>query len=610
MKKHTVVALVSALAIAAGTIAAGSLSGAAGINTSDAGVSGTADSISYDDAIAELYARSTSISDQEILEIARKMKPDGTAAARALGEDEADAILETLSLYESEKASYLLGSDAAGAEEAVSREWEKQYAYTQMGMGGGQSLTSLIPGYTITSCREEDGKVLVDVDEWMTEGYTEGQDRDTVNVSAYRYYVTAVLAKDSDGAWNVASVTNTDRNYTWLEDIEEQEKQYGGGTGELFAAAEETKTAAAAAEDAAQALAAAQAGDIMTSTLKTYGDGKYTYSPDKAVAYADKWATSRNPQYKQYPGVDCCNFVSQCLYAGGMPKNSTWYPASYDWINCSGAISNFKKYGKFMSANDSNVLKGNPVYYDWNSNGVYDHTAICVGRNSAGTPIIDAHTGDHYHATWRLGNNGKRATIQLRNSGNTSGSTSSATGGKWVKKNGKWYYYKNGKAVRGWLTYKNQTYFLSKSGIMVTGWYKIGNAWYYFAKSGEMRTGWLNLGSRKFYLSDRGRMKTGWVCSNGKWYYMCSEGYAVTGWKTIKGETYYFNGQCVMQTGLTKIDGMNYYFDSQGHKTLGWVTVRGKKYFFSPSAGGRAATGYWDINNRYYYFNSEGVLQD
>ena len=136
MKKHTVVAFVSALAITAGTIAAGSLSGAAGINTSDAGASGSADSISYDDAIAELYARSTSISDQEILEIARKMKPDGTAAARVLGEDAAEEILETLSLYESGKASYLLDSNAAGAEEAVSAEWEKQSAYTQMGMSG------------------------------------------------------------------------------------------------------------------------------------------------------------------------------------------------------------------------------------------------------------------------------------------------------------------------------------------------------------------------------------------------------------------------------------------------------------------------------------------
>ena len=611
MKKHTVVAFVAALAIAAGAVtagAAGSISVAADDSTvSDPGVICTADSISYDDAIAELYARSTSISDQEILEIARKMRPDGTAAAKALGEEAADRILETLSVYESDKASYLLGSGAAGAEEAISGEWMKQSEYTKMGLCSGQKLTSLIPGYTLTSCREEGGKVLVDVDEWMTEGYTEGQDCDTVNVSAYRYYFTAVLENNSDGSWKVASVTNTDRNFTWLEDIGEQEKQYAGDAGELFA--EETGSQAGPAVEAVST-AAAQAGEIRVSTLKTYGDGKYTYSPDKAVAYADKWATSRNPKYKQYPGVDCCNFVSQCLDAGGMPRNSTWYPASYDWINCSGAISNFKKYGNFMSANDSNVLRGNPVYYDWNSNGVYDHTAICVGRNSAGTPIIDAHTGDHYHAAWRLGNNGKRATIQLRNGGNTSGSSSTATGGKWVKKNGKWYYYKNGARVRGWLTYKNETYFLSKSGMMVTGWYKIGNAWYYFAKSGEMRTGWLNLGSRKYYLSDKGRMKTGWVASHGKWYYMCSEGYAVRGWKTVKGETYYFNDQCVMQTGLTKIDGMNYYFDSQGHKTLGWVTVRGKKYFFSPSAGGRAATGYWDINGRYYYFNSEGVLQN
>ena len=632
MKKHSAIAFVSALVITAGTftacaggssfpgtkeasvlsaVAEASVTGA----SAEGGVLSASDnsidhdgSIAYEEAIAELYARSTSISDQEILEIARKMKPDGTAAAKVLGDAEAAAILETISRYENEKASYLLDGEDAPAEEALSCEWKRQDAYTQMGMCGGQTLTSLIPGYTITSCREEDGKVLVDVDEWMTEGYTEGEDRDTVNVSAYRYYFTAVLAKNSAGSWKVVSVTDTDRNFTWLEDIEVQEEYFTGEESDLFAAAE-ADAAAAASPSTWGTVQKAAAGDVMTSTLKTYGDGKYTYSPEKAVAYADKWATSRNPQYKQYPGVDCCNFVSQCLYAGGMPKNSTWYPASYDWINCSGAISNFKKYGKFMTANDSNVLKGNPVYYDWNSNGVYDHTAICVGRNSAGTPIIDAHTGDHYHVAWRLGKNGKRATIQLRNGGNVSGTATQASGGKWVKKNGKWYYYSaNGKPVRGWLNYKNETYFLSKSGMMVTGWYKISGAWYYFGKNGEMKTGWVTLGSRKYCLADSGKMKTGWVSSKGKWYYMCSDGYAVTGWKTVRGETYYFNKQCVMQTGLTKIDGMNYYFDSQGRKKLGWVTLGNKKYFFSPSAGGRAATGYWDINNTIYYFNSEGVL--
>ena len=619
MKKHTVIAIVSALTITAGTIctpgfsaghsdassaaADGSVSKEdTSASLEDGSVSGEDGSISYEDAISELYARSTSISDQEILEIARNMKPDSTAVARELGEAKAGDIMNILTQYENEKASYLLGARDA-ADEAVCAEWKRQDSYTKMGISSAQTLTDLIPGYTVTGCEAEDGRVYVDVDEWMTEGYTEGEDQNTVNVSAYRYYYTAVL-KEKDGSWEVAAVTNTDRNFTWLEDIEEQEKTFDGAEGELFAEAE--------ADGSAETEAAAPAvGEIATSSLKTYGDGKYNYSPDKAIAYADKWATSRNPAYKQYPGVDCCNFVSQCLYAGGMPKNSSWYPASYAWINCSGAISNFKKYGKFMSASDSNVLRGNPVYYDWNSNGVYDHTAICVGRNSAGTPIIDAHTGDHYHVTWRLGSNGKRATIQLRGSGNASGSSSATTasGGKWKKKNGIWYYYSaDGSLFKGWLKYKGQTYYLGSGGKMATGWKKIGGSWYYFAKSGEMRTGWLKIGSRKYYLTEQGKMKTGWVESKGKWYYMCSEGYAVTGWKTVKGYTYFMNKQGVMQTGLTKIGGMLYYFDSQGHKTLGWVTVGGKKYFFSPSAGGRAATGYWDINNTIYYFNSNGVL--
>lgn len=611
MKKHTVIALASALTIAAGSIfAADGFASTERSGEKDTGISASdtsGDSISYDDAIAELYARSTSISDQEILEIARKMKPDCTAIEEELGADAADQIMNAINIYEQNKADHLLGDESAQENEDVMREWEKQAAYTKTGMDASQTLTALIPGYTVTSCSEENGQILVDVDEWMTEGYVAGADTDTENVSAYRYYFTAVLEKDKDGGYEVASVINTDKNFTWMEDMEVQEEQYEGEEAQLFAETAEAGTSDAGASDA---VSSGREG-LKTSSLKTYGVAGYNYNPDKAIAYADKWATSRNPEYRQYPGVDCCNFVSQCLYAGGMPKNSNWYPGSYDWINCTGAISNFKKYGKFMSASDGNVLKGNPVYYDWNSNGVYDHTAICVGRNSAGTPIIDAHTGDHYHVTWRLGRNGKRATIQLRGSGSSTDSQNAAksTVGKWKKKNGKWYYYDaNGKLHKGWLKYKKQTYYLKKNGQMATGWQKVGKSWYYFAESGEMRKGWLKLGSRKYYLTDSGKMKTGWLKKDGKWYYMCSDGYAVTGWKKIKGDTYYLNKQGVMQTGLIKIDGKKYYFNSEGRMTLGWVTVKGKKYFFSPSAGGRAATGAWDINNVIYYFNAEGVL--
>ena len=593
MKKHTAIALVSALAIAAGTFSVVNMQPAVKDSQETAGSA----VLSYEEAIADLYARSTTISDQEILEIARKMKPDCTAVADKLGQAEADKIIETLSGYEQRKASYLLENKAQDADQALIAEWDRQDAYTDMGISPEQTLTRLIPGYTVTSCEEKDGQLFVDVDEWMTEGYTEG-DVDTENVSAYRYYYTAVLKENSEGKWEVVAVTNTDVNFAWLQDAGEQVQMSGLES-----------TEGNASEGGADS---ASADGVGTASLKTYGDGKYSYNADKAIEYADKWATSRNPEYKQYPGVDCCNFVSQCLYAGGMPKNGSWYPASYAWINCSGAITNFKNYGTFMSANDGNVLRGNPVYYDWNSNGVYDHTAICVGKNSSGTPIIDAHTGDHYHATWTLGSNGTRATIQLRGSGSVGGgSATSAEGGKWKKENGNWYFYTaDGDLVKGWLSYHDNYYYLGEDGKMATGWAKIGGSYYYFNEAGVMRTGWLKLKSGWYYLTEQGQMKTGWLQNRGCWYYMSDNGNAVTGWKKINGKYYYFDDQCTMETGLVKIDGMNYYFDSQGQMKTGWVTIGSKKYFFSPSAGGRAATGNWEIGSKTYYFNSDGVLVD
>ena len=609
MKKHTAIALVSAIVIAAGTLSAVNMTNVSQDAQGSVPNSAQSADISYEDAIADLYARSTSISDQEILEIARKMKPDCTAVTNELGEAQANRIIETLSAYEEEKASYLLADAAVEADDALAAEWERQRDYTQMGISGSQKLTRLIPGYTVTSCEEENGRVLIDVDEWMTEGYTEGE-QDTENVSAYRYYYTAVLEEKAGGNWEVVSVINTDRNFAWLEDAEVQQQM-------LEESAEQAGEAAGAnlqSNSSTEADAELQGTNGMkTASLKTYGDGKYSYNVDNAIAYADKWATSRNPQYKQYPGVDCCNFVSQCLYAGGMPKNSAWYPASYAWINCSGAIDNFKKYGTFMGANNGNVLRGNPVYYDWNSNGVYDHTAICVGKNSSGTPIIDAHTGDHYHATWTLGSNGTRATIQLRGSGSASGSsTANVSGGSWKKEDGSWYFYSaDGSMLKSsWIKYKNNYYYLRANGTMVSGWAKIGSSWYYFSNAGIMKTGWIRSGGKWYYLSDQGAMKTGWVKDRGSWYYMADDGHAVTGWRDIKGKTYYFGGDCKMKTGLCTIDGMKYYFGSQGQMTLGWITTGGRKYFFSPSAGGRAATGSWKINGKTYNFNSEGVLID
>lgn len=50
------------------------------------------------------------------------------------------------------------------------------------------------------------------------------------------------------------------------------------------------------------------------------------YSASKVVEYARKYAIWPNiSDYYFYPRGDCANFVSQCLYAGGIPMTNGWY---------------------------------------------------------------------------------------------------------------------------------------------------------------------------------------------------------------------------------------------------------------------------------------------
>lgn len=55
------------------------------------------------------------------------------------------------------------------------------------------------------------------------------------------------------------------------------------------------------------------------------------YDRTAAIAYARKWALSRNPAYYDFEkiGGDCTNFASQCLYAGARVMNyirdTGWY---------------------------------------------------------------------------------------------------------------------------------------------------------------------------------------------------------------------------------------------------------------------------------------------
>ena len=68
---------------------------------------------------------------------------------------------------------------------------------------------------------------------------------------------------------------------------------------------------------------------------------KVDYNNAAAVGYANKYTSNPlnmssdisvwNPEYKTYDN-DCANYVSQCIYAGGISPTAAWYPESMIWI--------------------------------------------------------------------------------------------------------------------------------------------------------------------------------------------------------------------------------------------------------------------------------------
>ncbi|MFC4767626.1 amidase domain-containing protein [Effusibacillus consociatus] len=134
----------------------------------------------------------------------------------------------------------------------------------------------------------------------------------------------------------------------------------------------------------------------------------------KAQRYAELWWNGFNPQYKQFE-VDCTNYVSQCLYAGGMPMayhsrrdRGWWYRGqgktanwSYSW-----AVAHSLRYYLEASGRTTVVLDpqqlmiGDVICYDWDGDGRWQHNTIVVGFDRSGMPLVNAHTVASQHRYW------------------------------------------------------------------------------------------------------------------------------------------------------------------------------------------------------------------
>jgi hypothetical protein len=142
------------------------------------------------------------------------------------------------------------------------------------------------------------------------------------------------------------------------------------------------------------------------------------YDRAKVVQYAEHWWNRANPKYLEF-AVDCTNFASQCLFAGGAPMDYTgkresgwWYAGkqgSKELWSLSWAVANSLQLyvaasrkglrGALVSSADQ-LLPGDMICYDWDGDGRYQHNTIVTATDANGAPLVNAHTYNCRNRYW------------------------------------------------------------------------------------------------------------------------------------------------------------------------------------------------------------------
>ncbi|MEF2966139.1 amidase domain-containing protein [Paenibacillus sp. M1] len=142
------------------------------------------------------------------------------------------------------------------------------------------------------------------------------------------------------------------------------------------------------------------------------------YRREDAVLYADRWWDGFNPEFAEFE-VDCTNYISQCLFAGGAPINYTgkresgwWYKGyvggkegwSYSW-SVANALERFlTNSGSGLRAElvsrPEQLELGDVIVYDWDGDGSFQHSTIVTAFDAGGMPLVNAHTVPSKHRYW------------------------------------------------------------------------------------------------------------------------------------------------------------------------------------------------------------------
>lgn len=147
--------------------------------------------------------------------------------------------------------------------------------------------------------------------------------------------------------------------------------------------------------------------------LELVGRKGFRYDRMKAVQYAERWWNDFNPAYKKFE-VDCTNYISQCLHAGGAPmrgypnRGNGWWMQSNNWSYSWTVAHALRRYLPGSKAGlraretvSAEKLKlGDVICYDFQGDGRFDHTTIVTGHDADGMPLVNAHTYNSRMRYW------------------------------------------------------------------------------------------------------------------------------------------------------------------------------------------------------------------
>ncbi|WP_264987755.1 amidase domain-containing protein [Lysinibacillus piscis] len=140
--------------------------------------------------------------------------------------------------------------------------------------------------------------------------------------------------------------------------------------------------------------------------------GGSIYNRQAAVQYANLWWNRRNPAFPSFQ-VDCTNYISQCLLAGGAPmrgapnREKGWWLQRGNWSFSWSVAHSLRWYlegsttglkGRRVQYAEQLEL-GDVIFYDFQGDGRIDHSVIVTSIQN-GIPYVNAHTSDSINRSY------------------------------------------------------------------------------------------------------------------------------------------------------------------------------------------------------------------